>query len=99
VVACDTPQTHMSIVRALSAEPEGPMSTVPRTGPSDILFSFAELRTFPTSCSLNNGRIGFVAMLLLVVLAHRLGMRRFPPVRKQLLGLGRPSEHVRYDTL
>jgi hypothetical protein len=23
------------------------MSTVPRTGPSDILFSFAELRTFP----------------------------------------------------
>jgi hypothetical protein len=47
VVACDTPQTHMSIVRALSAEPEGPMSTVPRTGPSDILFSFAELRTFP----------------------------------------------------
>ena len=55
------------------AEPEGPMCTHPcEPGPPDVPFAFGELRTYPTSCSLRNGRIGVIAPLLLAVLSHRL---------------------------
>ena len=51
---------------ALSAEPKGPMGTRPcKHGSYDVLFAFAELCTYPTPCSLQNGRVGFIASLLL----------------------------------
>ena len=49
-------------------------------GSYDVLFAFSELCTYPPPCRLQNGRVGLIAPLLLAVLAHRLGMRRFPPV-------------------
>ena len=41
-------------------------------GSSDVLFAFAELGSYPTPCSLHNGRIGLIASLLLAALSHRL---------------------------
>ena len=34
-------------------------------GSSDALFAIEELRTYPTPCSLHNGRVGLVPSLLL----------------------------------
>ena len=57
------------------------MGTQPyEPGPSDVLFAFAELRTYPTSCSLHNRHIGLVASFLLEVHSHRLRMRCLPPI-------------------
>jgi hypothetical protein len=39
---------------------------------SNLLFAFAELRTYPTPCCLHNDHIGLIASLLLAVLSHRL---------------------------
>jgi hypothetical protein len=74
VVASDVPQTHVAASReALSAEPKSPMGTHPyEHGPSDLLFAFAELRTYPTPCCLHYGRVSLIAPLLLAVLSHRL---------------------------
>ena len=41
-------------------------------GPSDVLFAYAELRSYPTPCCLHYGRIGLISSLLLAVLSHRL---------------------------
>jgi hypothetical protein len=61
------------IERALSAEPKSPMCTHPyEHGPSDLLFAYAELRSYPTPCCLHDGCIGLIASLLLAVLSHRL---------------------------
>ena len=60
--------------------PRDPLVRLCDHGSCDLLFAFTELRTYPTSCSLQNGRVGFIASLLLAVLTHRLRMRRFPPI-------------------
>ena len=58
---------------ALSAELKRPKGThLCEPGLSDVLFAFAKLRTYPTPCSLNYGRIGLIAPLLLAALSHRL---------------------------
>jgi hypothetical protein len=82
LVPSDTPQTHFAHVGgALSSEPKRPMVTHPcKHGSSDVLFALAELCTYPTPCSLQNGCVGLIASLLLAILTHRLGMRRLPPV-------------------
>jgi len=81
VVASDTPQMHFAHVGGLRRQsPRDPWVWLYDHGSSDVLFAFAELCTYPTSCCLQNGRVGLVASLLLAVLAHRLGMRCFPSV-------------------
>jgi hypothetical protein len=74
VVASDVPQTHVVASReALSAEPRRRMGTHRcEQGFSDVLFAYAELRTYPTPCCLHDGCIGLIASLLLAVLSHRL---------------------------
>ena len=58
---------------ALSSEPNGRMIThACKHGSSDLLFAFAELRSYPTPCSLHYGHIGLIASLLLALLSHRL---------------------------
>ena len=47
---------------------------------SDVLFAFAEIRTYPTPCCLDNGHIGLIASCLFEVLSHRLRMRCLPPI-------------------
>ena len=51
---------------ALSSEPKRPMGThTYNHGSSDALFAIEELRTYPTPCSLHNGRVGLVPSFLL----------------------------------
>jgi hypothetical protein len=55
----------------LFAEPY-PWVSLCKQDTSHVLFAFAKLRSYPTSCSLHNGRIGLIESLLLAVLSYRV---------------------------